>query len=160
MKRKPAGAGQPIALEWLILFLSVCMLLLLWSSTWHRISIEEQLEKRDALRVGATYSRAFADHVQHTVRQIDSSLQLVRQNHNRLQGQPDAPVMQLDLLYRGIVSSLAVADETGRVTASYLGPERRTFVGGEAFFFFFQHHFNDGLYIELPVVQERQLLLS
>lgn len=134
MKQKSAGAGQPIALEWLILFFSVCMLLLLWSSTWHRISIEEQLEKRDALRVGATYSRAFADHVQHTVRQIDSSLQLVRQNHNRLQGQPDAPVMQLDLLYRGIVSSLAVADETGRVTASYLGRNGARLLAARHFF--------------------------
>ena len=160
MKRKPAWAGQPIALEWLILFLSLCMLLLLWSSTWHRISMEEQIEKRDAIRVGATYSRAFADHVQHTVRQIDNSLKLVRQNHNRLQGQPDAPVMQLDLLYRGIVSSLAVADETGRVTASYLGPERRTFVGGEAFFRYHQQQVNDGLYSEPPVGEERQLTWS
>ena len=134
MKRKPAWAGQPIALEWLILFLSLCMLLLLWSSTWHRISIEEQIEKRDAIRVGATYSRAFADHVQHTVRPIDNSLKLVRQNHNRLQGQPDAPVIHLDFLYQGLVSSLTVADETGRVTASYLGLERRAFVGDEAFF--------------------------
>ncbi|MEA4835295.1 MAG: diguanylate cyclase [Anaeromusa sp.] len=160
MKQKSSWAGQPSALEWPILFLSFCMLLLLWSSTWHRISIEEQIEKRDAIRAGATYSRAFADHVQHTVRQIDNSLKLVRQNHNRLQGQPDASVMQLDLLYQGFVSSLAVADETGRVTASYLGLERRTFVGAENFFRYHQQQRSDGLYSEPPVGEERQLTWS
>ena len=160
MKRKPAGVLQPIAVDWLIIFLGLWMVLLLWLSTWHRISIESQIEKRDAIRVGVTYSRAFSDHVQHTVQQIDSSLKLVRQSHMYLAGQPDAPVVQLDLLYQGIVISLAVADETGRVTASYMGPERRAFVGDEAFFRYHQQMQNAGLYSAPPGGEERRLTWS
>ena len=160
MKRKPAGAEQPIALEWLILFLSVCLLLLLWASTWHRISIEEQIEKRDALQLGVTYSRAFADHVQHKVQQIDSLLKMVRQNHLYGEISPGKRISGMETLCHETVSALAITDAKGAIVASYGEDGGRGFVGDEAFFRYHQGNKADDLYSASPVGEESDLTWS
>ena len=81
MEQKQKAKTKFVSMDRIIICLGIGLLLLLWFSTWHRISVESEIEKREAIRVSLTYGRSFADHVYHSVQNVDDALKIVRQYH-------------------------------------------------------------------------------
>ena len=157
MEQKQKAKTKFVSMDRIILYLGIGLLLLLWFSTWHRISVESEIEKREAIRVSVTYGRSFADHVYHSVQNVDDALKIVRQHHQWLRnGSEEASVSQNFLQER--VLSLAVADETGRVVAVYTGEEARKSVANEPFFKHHQQQAQDQLHSASLMTTEDSML--
>ena len=157
MEQKQKAKTKFVSMDRIILYLGIGLLLLLWFSTWHRISVESEIEKREAIRVSVTYGRSFADHVYHSVQNVDDALKIVRQHHQWLRnGSEEASVSRKFLQER--VLSLAVADETGRVVAVYTGEEARKSVTKEPFFKHHQQQARDQLHSASLMTTEDSML--